>query len=75
MKRAKTVFERIAQENRLFSKFAGCESDHTSELNKRRIFRVLFDKNNPPLSFADSRNLARQSTAAHRTGREQYFDV
>jgi hypothetical protein len=43
MKRVKTPFERIAQRNRLFSKFAGPESGRTSNRNKARIFRVLFE--------------------------------
>jgi len=42
MKRVKTAWDRIAQRNRLFAKFAGPLSGYTSERNKRRIFRVLF---------------------------------
>jgi hypothetical protein len=42
MKREKTVWDRIAQRNRLFSKFAGPESGRTSSRNRARIFRVLF---------------------------------
>lgn len=42
MKRTKTVFDRIAQRNRLFAKFAGPGSHRTSQRNKARIFRVLF---------------------------------
>ena len=42
MKRQKSVFDRIAQRNRLFAKFAGPGSCHTSNRNKARIFRVLF---------------------------------
>lgn len=42
MTRSKTVFDRIAQRNRLFAKFAGPESSRTSARNKARIFRVLF---------------------------------
>jgi len=44
MKRIKSPFERIAQRNRLFAKFAGPESGRTSERNRRRIFRVLFGR-------------------------------
>jgi len=43
MRRTKTVFDRIAQQNRLFAKFAGPGSHLTSERNKLRIFRVLFE--------------------------------
>jgi hypothetical protein len=42
MRRTKSVYELIAQRNRLFSKFAGPESGHTSSRNRARIFRVLF---------------------------------
>lgn len=42
MKRVKSSWDRIAQRNRLFAKFAGPESGYTSARNKRRIFRVLF---------------------------------
>ena len=41
MKRNKSPFERIAQQNRLLWVFL---QYGTSERNKRRIFRVLFDK-------------------------------
>jgi hypothetical protein len=75
MKRSKTVFERIAQRNRLFAKFAGPDCEHTSALNKARIFRVLFDEHTPPTSRAELRTLAQQSVAAGRTGREEQFDV
>jgi len=44
MRRIKTPWERIAQHNRLFAKFAGPESGHTSERNKRRVFRALFGR-------------------------------
>jgi len=40
----KTVYERIEQKNRLFAKFAGPHSSSTSDRNKARIFRVLFDR-------------------------------
>ena len=42
MRRQKSVFDRIAQRNRLFAKFAGPLSGTTNARNKARIFRVLF---------------------------------
>jgi len=42
MRRQKTVFDRIAQKNRLFARLAGPGSHATSARNRRRIFRVLF---------------------------------
>lgn len=42
MKRQKTVFERIAQKNRLFARLAGPGSHKTTDRQKRRILRVLF---------------------------------
>jgi hypothetical protein len=38
------VWHRIAQQNRLFAKFAGPDSHKTSARNKARIFRVLFER-------------------------------
>ena len=43
MKRVKSPFRRIEQQNNLLWKFL---QHGTSERNKRRIFRVLFDKEN-----------------------------
>jgi hypothetical protein len=47
VRREKTPFERIAQRNRLFAKFAGPGSHKTSWRNKARIFRVLFGRGYP----------------------------
>lgn len=43
-KRQKDVWDRVAQQNRLFARFCGPDSHKTSNRNKARIFRVLFDR-------------------------------
>ena len=43
----KSVWARIAQQNKLFHMVMGPDSHLTSERNKRRIFRALFEKERP----------------------------